>query len=106
MHRHPRSDRGAGAAQDEHPRREAGAQRNGLAANSLAAVELVRKRDQLSRCVVEGDVAGLDAEDLLDPLADEVDDPVELELTGDRGTDFVDERQLGVALPSPRSRGA
>ena len=48
--------------------------------------------------VVEGDEQRPRVEDLADPLADELDDRLELELLGEGLADLVDEGQLGVPL--------
>ena len=45
------------------------------------------------------DVDDLGVEDLLDLVADDVVDRLQLELAGERRLDAVDQRELGVALP-------
>jgi hypothetical protein len=70
------------------------------------------RESELRRFLVEeADEERRRAEDRPDPLTDEVDDRVELELSSQRGSDLVDERELGVALARlldgahPRQRG-
>ena len=68
-------------------------------AEPLAPLEHVREVEEARGLVVHGDVDDLGVEDLLDLGADDVVDPLRLELAGDRGLDAVDQRELGVPLP-------
>ena len=70
-----------------------------LVREAHAALDLVREVEQAGRFVVDRDVDDLRVEDLLDLVADDVVDRLELELAGERGLDAVDQRELGVALP-------
>ena len=56
------------------------------------------KRDQVRSWVEDGDRQLARAQDLADPVADGVDDRLEVELHRQGGADLVDDRQLGVAL--------
>ena len=64
-----------------------------------AALDRVREMKKPGRLVVDADVDDLRVEDLLDLVADDVVDRLELELAGERGLDAVDQRELGVPLP-------
>ena len=55
--------------------------------------------DQPGRLVEDADVDDLRVEDLLDLVADDVVDRLQLELAGDRLLHAVDQRELGVPLP-------
>ena len=61
-------------------------------------VDRVRELDRVRGRVVERDEHRLRVEDRADPLADQVDDRLELELLGERRADLVDDRQLGRPL--------
>ena len=74
-------------------------QRRRLVRITDAALDRIGRVDKSGRSVVDRDVDDLCVEDLLDLLADEVVDRLQLELTGDRLLHAVDQRQLGVALP-------
>ena len=73
-----------------------------------AALDLVREVEQARRLVVDGDVDDLRVEDLLELVADDVVDRLELELAGERRLDAVDQGQLCVPLTGlldrPRTR--
>ncbi len=47
---------------------------------------------------MQRDVEGVRREQIADALAHELDDGVEVELLGERGTDLVDDRELGGPL--------
>ena len=64
----------------------------------LAVVDVVREAQPLASLVVDGDEHRFGVEDGAHPVADELDDVVELELLRERLADLVDEGQLGVAL--------
>ena len=74
-------------------------QRDRLVGEADAALDRVREVDQARRLVVDADVDDLGVEDLLDLVADDVVDRLQLELAGERRLDAVDQRELGVPLP-------
>src|SRR3990172_1865933 len=66
----------------------------------LAVVVPVREADLICRPVIQRDehVAGLGGEDRPQPLPDQLDDGLEVELLGERAADLVDQRQFRRAL--------
>src|SRR3954470_1691417 len=64
----------------------------------LPLIDVVRKGERGGIGVVERDEHPADGEDRAHPIADELDDRLELELVGQRLADLVDQRQLGVAF--------
>ena len=72
-------------------------------------VEAVRKGQQVARPIVDRDAPGGDVEHRQDPVADQLDHGVVVELPREGQPDLVDDRQLGVSLPDlcggPRALG-
>jgi hypothetical protein len=66
--------------------------------NPRAAVDLVRERDDAGPLVMKGDEHRRRVNDRPDTFADELDDPVELELLSECLADLVDKGELGVPL--------
>jgi len=77
--------------------REASSDRDRIAVDAPARVELIGERDQVRDPVVQGDVHVLRLEHRRQPLADELDDRLEIELLRKRVADLVDDRQLSRA---------
>ena len=79
-----------------------------LVREAHTALDRVQEVDQAGRLVVDADVDDLRVEDVADPVADGVVDRLQLELTGERFLDAVDQCELCVALARlldrPRSR--
>ena len=63
------------------------------------ALDQVREVHEPGRLVEDRDVDALSVEDLLDLVADDVVDRLQVELAGERLLHAVDQRQLGVPLP-------
>ena len=65
---------------------------------ATALVDPVREADDVRLRVEDGDGQLTRAEDLPDPIADRVDDRLEVELPRERCADLVDDGELGVSL--------
>ena len=73
-------------------------QRDRLVRETRAPLDGVREADQPRRGLVDADVDDLRVEDLLDLVADEVVDGLQLQLAGERRLNAVDQRELRVPL--------
>ena len=74
-------------------------ERNRLVREAHATLDRIRERDEPGRGLVHADVGDLRVENLLDLVADDVIDRLQLELAGERRLNPVDQRELGVPLP-------
>ena len=85
-------------ARRDHRRRQPLAHRPGSRSNGTPSSRSYGHDDQVGRRIVEGDEHRPDVEHRAHPLADQVDDRLELELPGERLADLVDHRELGRSL--------
>jgi len=65
---------------------------------AFAFLGRIRERDFAACLIVERDLNRPGPEDLADPLSDQVDDRLEVELLGEGRADLVDDRELGRPL--------
>ena len=80
-------------------RSQAGVGRNRVASIPLTVGDLVREADQVRVAVVQRHEHVVIREHGVDPLADQLGDRVEVELSLQGVANLVDDRQFGVALP-------